>query len=116
VLRALRALFDNVARHTPESARVMFRATASDDAIEFALTDTGPGVSPDVLPLVFDRFFRADPARLGHGTGLGLAIARHVAERHGGTVEARNVTGGGFGVEIALPRWGMSDENGAAAP
>jgi two-component system OmpR family sensor kinase len=110
VLRALRALFDNVARHTPESTRVLFRATASDDAIEFALTDTGPGVAPDVLPLVFDRFFRADPARLGHGTGLGLAIARHVAERHGGTVEARNVAGGGFGVEIALPRWGTSED------
>jgi len=112
VLRALRALFDNVARHTPETARVMFRATANGDAIEFALSDTGPGVAPDVLPQVFDRFFRADPARHGHGTGLGLAIARHVVERHGGTVEAHNMTGGGFGVELALPRW--ATEDGAA--
>ena len=114
VLRALRALFDNVARHTPETARVMFRATANGDAIEFALSDTGPGVAPDVLPQVFDRFFRADPARHGHGTGLGLAIARHVVERHGGTVEAHNMTGGGFGVELALPRW--ATEDGGAAP
>ena len=109
VLRALRALFDNVARHTPESARVIFSATAHGDAIQFALRDTGPGVSPDVLPRVFDRFFRADPARRGHGTGLGLAIARHVIERHGGTVQARNVAGGGFGVDIALPRWATEE-------
>jgi signal transduction histidine kinase len=112
VLRALRALFDNVARHTPESARVTFRATTSGDAIEFALTDDGPGVAPDVLPRIFDRFFRADPARHGHGTGLGLAIARHVVERHGGTVRARNVAGGGFDVELALPRWATVEENG----
>jgi two-component system OmpR family sensor kinase len=115
VLRALRALFDNVARHTPETARVVFRATASDDAIEFALVDTGPGVAPDVLPRVFDRFFRADPARRGHGTGLGLAIARHVVERHGGTVEARNVAGGGFGVELALPRWATRGDGATAS-
>jgi len=114
VLRALRALFDNVARHTPESAHVMFRATARDEEIEFALTDTGPGVAPDVLPRVFDRFFRSDPARRGHGTGLGLAIARHVVERHGGTVRARNVAGGGFGIEIALPRWAAGEETAPA--
>jgi two-component system, OmpR family, sensor kinase len=114
VLRALRALFDNVARHTPESTRVAFRATANGDAIEFAVTDTGPGVGPDVLPRVFDRFFRSDPARRGHGTGLGLSIARHVIERHGGTVRARNVDGGGFGVEIALPRWAIADDAGPA--
>jgi signal transduction histidine kinase len=77
------------------------------------LSDTGPGVTPDVLPQVFDRFFRADPARHGHGTGLGLAIARHVVERHGGTVEAHNMAGGGFGVELALPRWAAED---GAAP
>jgi two-component system OmpR family sensor kinase len=114
VLRALRALFDNVARHTPEGTRVAFRATAKGDDIAFAVTDTGPGVAPDVLPRVFDRFFRADPVRLGHGTGLGLAIARHVIERHGGTVQAHNMAGGGFGVEIALPRWAPSEDGGAA--
>jgi two-component system, OmpR family, sensor kinase len=113
VLRALRALFDNVARHTPETSRVLFRATANGDAIEFVLTDDGPGVAPDVLPRIFDRFFRADPARLGHGTGLGLAIARHVVERHGGSVEAHNVAGGGFGVEVALPRWATADDGAA---
>jgi two-component system OmpR family sensor kinase len=110
VLRALRALFDNIARHTPETTRVMFSANATGDTIEFGLADTGPGVAPDVLPRIFDRFFRADPARRGHGTGLGLAISRHVVERHGGTVHARNVDGGGFGVDVSLPRWAEGDE------
>jgi two-component system OmpR family sensor kinase len=110
ILRALRALFDNIARHTPETARVTFSASASGDEIEFGVADSGPGVSPEVLPRIFDRFFRADPARRGHGTGLGLAIARHVVERHGGTVQARNVDGGGFGVDVALPRWAEGEE------
>jgi signal transduction histidine kinase len=116
VLRALRALFDNIARHTPETARVMFSANATGDTIEFALADTGPGVAPDVLPRIFDRFFRADPARRGHGTGLGLAISRHVVERHGGTVQARNVAGGGFGVDVTLPRWAEGEEQLEASP
>jgi two-component system, OmpR family, sensor kinase len=116
VLRAFRVFFDNVARHTPENARVTFRAAASSETVEFAVSDTGPGVAPAVLPRIFDRFFRADRARHGHGTGLGLAIARHVVERHGGTVRAVNVAGGGFRVEVALPRGENGDGVMTAEP
>jgi two-component system OmpR family sensor kinase len=116
VLRALRVFFDNCARHTPETARVTFCVTATAAAIDMSVTDTGPGVAPAVLPRIFDRFFRADPARRGHGTGLGLAIARHVVDRHGGTVRAMNVPGGGFRVEVALPRYAGVAEAREPAP
>jgi len=111
ILRAMRVFFDNIARHTPESTRVTFRASATAGTIELAVADTGPGVAPAVLPRIFDRFFRADPVRRGHGTGLGLAIARHVVDRHGGTVQAVNVPGGGFRVEVELPRHAGADQS-----
>ena len=116
VLRALRVFFDNIARHTPERTRVTFSANATAGVIELIVEDTGPGVAPAVLPRIFDRFFRADPVRRGHGTGLGLAIARHVVDRHGGTVRAVNVAGGGFRVEVALPRHAGVDQLLQATP
>jgi two-component system, OmpR family, sensor histidine kinase MprB len=65
--------------------------------------DHGPGVPPDELPHIFDRFFRAGNARDRTGSGLGLAIVKQVAERHGGSVGAAAAPGGGLEVVLALP-------------
>jgi two-component system sensor histidine kinase MprB len=68
-----------------------------------SVRDHGPGVEPNELPLLFDRFFRGAHERERHGSGLGLAIVRQVAEAHGGTVAAANADDGGLLVRLALP-------------
>jgi two-component system OmpR family sensor kinase len=104
LLRGFRILFDNISRHTPESAGVWLHAAAREDGIRVTVADSGPGVDARLLPNVFDRFFRADPSRHGRGTGLGLAILKSIVERHGGSVAARNREGGGLEVDLRLPR------------
>ena len=69
-----------------------------------AVYDTGVGISEDQLPLVFERFYRADAARAEEGTGLGLSIARQIAEAHGGTIVARSKPGVGSTFVLVLPR------------
>ena len=68
-----------------------------------AVRDHGPGFPPEALDRVFERFYRADPARSGPGSGLGLAITRAVAGLHGGGVAARNAPDGGAVVTLHVP-------------
>jgi signal transduction histidine kinase len=67
------------------------------------VTDDGPGFPPGSAAHVFERFYRADPARSGPGSGLGLAIARELVEAHGGSIIAENVAPHGARVSVTLP-------------
>ena len=83
-------LLSNAVKFTPPDGRVTLTLSATDDAVEGCVTDTGIGIPADLLPFVFDRFMQADSSttRAHPGLGLGLAIVRHVVELHGGTVHA----------------------------
>lgn len=74
---------------------------AGRDALRYAVEDTGPGLSPEVIPRIFERFFTTKP--VGKGTGLGLWIARQIVEEHGGTISAANASSGGARFEIRFP-------------
>jgi two-component system, OmpR family, phosphate regulon sensor histidine kinase PhoR len=67
--------------------------------------DTGIGIAPAHVPRIFERFYRADPARSREqgGTGLGLAIVRHLVDAHGGRVEAASALGRGTTISVLLP-------------
>jgi len=67
------------------------------------IEDDGPGIPPEDLPHIFERFYRADPSRSSPGSGLGLAIAREIVLRHGGEVRAGNRTPRGAAFTVALP-------------
>jgi two-component system sensor histidine kinase MprB len=97
--RAVANLLDNAARWSPPGGTVV---VALRDG-ELTVRDHGPGIAPEDLPRVFDRFYRAAAARGRAGSGLGLAIVRHVAEGHGGTVRAEAAPGGGALLRLALP-------------
>ena len=76
-----------------------------DGRVTFSVTDDGPGFPPGSLPRVFDRFYRADPARTGPGAGLGLAIVKELAAAHGGSAHAEQVAPHGARVSVILPRF-----------
>jgi signal transduction histidine kinase len=95
-------LIDNAVAHTPASGSVTVRVRAEGEAAVLAVEDTGPGIRPEDLPRVFERFWRADDAPMG-GTGLGLAIAAWIVERHGGRIEAANRPEGGARFEARIP-------------
>jgi two-component system sensor histidine kinase MtrB len=80
------------------------RAPGEGDIV-IAVSDAGPGIPEDVLPHVFDRFYKADASRArSEGSGLGLSIARENAHIHGGDITAANAPGGGAVFTLRLPR------------
>lgn len=97
--RAVANLLDNAAKWSPVGGEVAVSLRGG----ELSVRDHGPGIAPEDLPRVFERFYRAPGARGMPGSGLGLAIVRQVAELHGGTVEAQVATGGGALLVLTLP-------------
>jgi len=106
VRQALSILLDNAIKYTPEEGEIRVQARESDGQIEVAVSDTGAGITEDQLPLVFERFYRADKARTRGGAGIGLAIARQIAEAHGGTIEAQSTPGKGSTFILQIPQNG----------
>jgi two-component system sensor histidine kinase MprB len=97
--RAINNLLDNAVQHGGTADCIDVRV----DAGGVIVRDRGPGIPPEDLEHVFDRFYRSAASRNRPGTGLGLAIVRQVAETHGGSVEARNAPDGGAILTLALP-------------
>jgi signal transduction histidine kinase len=95
-------LVDNAIRHSPEGGVVEVTSQVSGTTAQLVVEDRGPGISPDELDSIFDRFHRSETSRPG-GVGLGLAIARWIADRHGGSVRAENRPGGGARFVVSLP-------------
>jgi two-component system OmpR family sensor kinase len=102
--QALQNLAANALRHTPDGGAITLDAAVRNSAVHLVVRDTGPGIAAEHLPLIFDRFYKADVARkaAGGGSGLGLSIVKAIVERHGGTITARTDAGAVF--DIALPR------------
>ncbi len=89
--QALFNLLDNAAKYSPEGGRIDIVARRVADGVEIVVRDEGPGIPPEALPRLFDKFYRAhDGDRRRAGTGLGLAIARGFTEAMGGTIAAHN--------------------------
>jgi len=100
--RILGNLLDNAREHAP-GAPVEVSLTSDDGELVIAVFDRGPGVPPDQLDRIFERFYKADPSRHGGSSGLGLAIAAEHAGLLGGYLTAANLVGGGLRIELRLP-------------
>jgi two-component system, OmpR family, phosphate regulon sensor histidine kinase PhoR len=105
---ALRNLLENAANYAPERSRILLRARREGRHITLAVIDEGPGIPPEDLGRVFERFYRVDKSRTREGkdpggTGLGLSIVRHLVELHGGRVRAANRPEHGAIFTIELP-------------
>jgi signal transduction histidine kinase len=100
VREVLSNVIANALRYTPSAGRVRVTITRSDGELAVAVRDSGPGIDPDVLPHIFERFTRADDSP---GAGLGLAIAKSLVEAHGGRIAATSAPGQGTEVRFTLP-------------
>jgi signal transduction histidine kinase/CheY-like chemotaxis protein len=104
ILQMLSNLVDNALRFTPPGGRISVHATRRGREAIFEVEDTGPGIAPELLPHLFDRFWRGR-ARRG-GAGLGLFIAKGIAAAHGSTLEVDSTLGRGTTFRFRLPRAG----------
>jgi two-component system phosphate regulon sensor histidine kinase PhoR len=98
-------LLDNAVKYSKVGGSITVRAKAEADRIRLSVTDQGVGIPMRDLPRIFERFYRPDKARsreLG-GTGLGLSIVKHIAQLHGGSVEAESEFGVGTTISVILP-------------
>ena len=113
--RALEALVDNAIKYTPAGGHVEIRCgPAPFGGARFEVIDDGPGIPPEHVPRVFERFYRVDKARsreLG-GTGLGLSIVKHLVESMGASVDVRSVVDEGSCFRITLPPGALGDPAG----
>lgn len=100
IRQVIENLLSNALRYTPEGGRIRIEVSGTTAEIHFAITDSGPGVSPETLKTMFDRF--AKSADSG-GSGLGLAIAKSLVEAHGGTIAAESLPGDGLTVRFTVP-------------
>lgn len=101
-LQVFSNLLGNAVKFTDAGGAVRVTAECAGQFVRFAVADTGPGIRPEHLPRVFDRFWRARPGDQ-RGTGLGLAIARDIVRRHGGEIAVESRPGEGATFRFTLP-------------
>ena len=114
--QALQNVAANAIRHTPAGGTVTLRAEPEGSArVRITIADTGPGIPPEHITHIFDRFYKADASRAASGSGLGLSIVRAIVLRHGGEISAENAPGGGAVFTIVLPGLERSGRHAARA-
>ena len=109
VVQALGNLIGNALKFTPSGGRVTVSVRAEGGTVRFSVADTGPGVAPEQVPRLFDRYWQANRADR-RGVGLGLSIVKGIADAHGGEVRVETALGAGTTFTLVLP----ADEDGAA--
>jgi len=98
-------LLDNAVKYSRAGAEIRLHAHRRDGQVALSVSDTGIGIGEQDLPRIFERFYQVDKARSSElgGTGLGLSIVKHIAQLHGGRVEAESQLGRGTTIRVLLP-------------
>ena len=103
IVQAFINILDNSFKYSPPESSVDITAELRGEQVEIAIIDHGPGIPPEDLERVFDKFYRLQRPNSVAGTGLGLSIVRGIIEAHGGTVNAANNPNGGTIIRLVLP-------------
>jgi heavy metal sensor kinase len=101
--RAFLNIIDNAIKYTPEGGKILINIEDINKRTRVKVSDNGIGISPENLPFIFDRFFRADKSRSGEGYGLGLSISKSIIHAHKGSLSIESQPGRGTSVIIDLP-------------
>jgi signal transduction histidine kinase len=96
-------LVENAIKYTPPGGEVTLSLDRNGTYAEMSVSDTGPGIPPEVLPNIFQRFYRGNQRGILGGTGLGLAIADRIARSHGGDIRVDSTVGTGSTFTVRLP-------------
>jgi len=104
ITQVLTNILDNATRHTPEGGTIIISAKQTADQVELSVQDSGPGLPPENIDRIFERFYRTDSSRQREdgGSGLGLAIARSIVQAHNGQLSAESEAGKGLKIKIML--------------
>jgi signal transduction histidine kinase len=106
--QVLLVLLDNALKFTPPQGRIEFSVRANNGNVDINVCDTGPGIGADVLPHIFERFYRIDTSRTGGGAGLGLSIAKSLIEAQHGRIAVESQEGAGSTFTITLSQSELS--------
>ena len=101
--QALLNLAENAVKYGREGGHIRIAARAKGESARLVVEDDGPGIEPDALPHIFERFYQGDRSRSAGGAGLGLSLVQLIAKLHGGSVKAESAPGVGSRFTIALP-------------
>jgi two-component system sensor histidine kinase KdpD len=101
--QVLTNLLENAMKYTPPGTAIRVTAQREGNEVRVSVTDAGPGVPPEHLSRLFDRFYRVESGTRPQGMGLGLAISKGLIEAHDGRIAARNMPGGGLQISFTLP-------------
>lgn len=104
LVQALSNLVGNAIRFTPEGGKVTVAAKREDGSVRFSVVDNGPGIAPEDIPRIFERFRGSEEDGGATGTGLGLYLAKGIVEAHGGRIWAESVKGEGARFHFTIPR------------
>jgi len=96
-------LLSNALKFTPDGGRIRLHARRLDGALAIEVSDTGPGIPPDKLPQIFEKYYQVSDEARRKGAGLGLSIARDVVRAHGGTIHVESEPGSGTTFRVLLP-------------
>lgn len=102
LIRLFINLLDNAIKYT-ERGEIVVKTGKNNGVVRVSISDTGCGISPEYLPHIFDRFYRAETSRTTRGTGLGLTMAMEITRLHGGTIEVKSIEGRGSVFTVLLP-------------
>jgi signal transduction histidine kinase len=104
--QVLMNLMSNAIKYTPEGGNIDIRISETEDSVILEFEDNGIGIPEEELPLIFERFYRADKSRnrMTGGSGIGLAIVRSIIAAHGGTVEVRSSLNSGTCFTLTFPK------------
>ena len=116
--QAILILIDNAARHSPSDHCVTLSSWVEREQLAIEVADSGHGITPEELPLIFDRFYQIKNrrSRKKGGSGLGLSIARTIVAVHGGSITAESTPGEGTRMTIRLPMSPSPDQEEESAP
>ena len=105
--RAMANLVDNAIKYSPQNGWVSIRGAVESvnrEMIRVSIQDSGPGIDPNDLPKLFNRFYRGDQSRATEGSGLGLSLARGIARAHNGDIFVESTPGKGSTFTLSLPK------------
>jgi two-component system OmpR family sensor kinase len=103
IKQVLLILLDNALKYTPAGGMITIGAAVTNRGVALRIRDTGPGIAPEALPHIFERFYRSDESRSGSGAGLGLAIAKELIEAQYGQISVESEIGKGSTFTVTLP-------------